>query len=497
MGGATSLTFYSEPGSYIGGGRTYSFSNDTGTFTPLLFDLNSDGQIDTVRFCYQDLPSQTGDWWQLEFSTRQLGTGLTPGIYLDAERAAFATAGHPGLDVAGNGAGSNQLYGRFTVIVANLDYTGPSPVLQSFSATFEQHSETPTAPALFGTINYNHASAGPVFWDSVIENQGNGTDTVMSAIPFALPDNVENLTLTGNENIGGTGNTLDNAIVGNSGNNLLSGGSGNDSLHGGGGDDTLNGGAGVNVLQGGSGNDSYVVGDALTDFVLENPYEGTDKVGVASSYTLPANVEALELDGAGNIDGNGNELANAIRGTAGDNVLTGQDGNDGLTGGAGNDLLDGGSGIDTLHGGAGDDAYVINDVNFIGGPTSLHMQSQPGDYIGAGLSYSFDTGTGTFQPFMQDRNLDGEIDYVRVWYRDLSWPSGNNFMLEFATTKLGTNLEPGTYIGAARAAFAPVDVPGMDISGNGKVQYAVRQLHRIGGRYRLQRSLSRSCQPGG
>jgi Ca2+-binding RTX toxin-like protein len=50
--------------------------------------------------------------------------------------------------------------------------------------------------------------------------------------------NVENLTLTGTAAINGTGNELNNAIIGNGGANSLSGGDGNDSLAGGAGNDS-------------------------------------------------------------------------------------------------------------------------------------------------------------------------------------------------------------------------------------------------------------------
>ena len=74
--------------------------------------------------------------------------------------------------------------------------------------------------------------------DVVIENSGEGTDTVESSITYTLPNNVENLTLAGTANRNGTGNALDNRLIGNPGNNTLTGNAGNDYLDGGTGSDT-------------------------------------------------------------------------------------------------------------------------------------------------------------------------------------------------------------------------------------------------------------------
>ncbi|MFM6408355.1 MAG: calcium-binding protein, partial [Microcystis sp.] len=68
-----------------------------------------------------------------------------------------------------------------------------------------------------------------------------------------MPANVENLTLTGLSAINGTGNTLNNLIIGNSRNNTLSGEGGNDTIDGGAGNDTLNGGTGNNTYLFGKG----------------------------------------------------------------------------------------------------------------------------------------------------------------------------------------------------------------------------------------------------
>ncbi len=53
-------------------------------------------------------------------------------------------------------------------------------------------------------------------------------DTVESSVSYTLGNNVENLILTGTSAIDGTGNGIDNQLVGNSANNLLNGGDGSD-----------------------------------------------------------------------------------------------------------------------------------------------------------------------------------------------------------------------------------------------------------------------------
>jgi beta-glucanase (GH16 family) len=85
--------------------------------------------------------------------------------------------------------------------------------------------------------------------DKVGESAGAGFDTVNSSISYTLTQNVERLTLVGNGHVNGTGNSLDNNILGNGGNNVLKGGAG---------DDIFNGNGGHDFVFGGSGSDTFV-----------------------------------------------------------------------------------------------------------------------------------------------------------------------------------------------------------------------------------------------
>ncbi len=200
--------------------------------------------------------------------------------------------------------------------------------------------------------------------DVVVENAGEGTDSVLSSATYTLSDNVENLTLTGGADIDGTGNTLNNTIIGNSGTNIIDGG------------------AGADAMSGGAGNDTYIV-DNVSDTVNEGLNAGNDTVLSSVSYTLSTNVENMTLTGAANIDATGNELNNVLIGNTGNNRLYGLAGGDTLTGDQGNDLLDGGSGADTMAGNAGDDTYVVDNA----GDTVAENADEGIDTVQSGISY--------------------------------------------------------------------------------------------------------------
>jgi Ca2+-binding RTX toxin-like protein len=190
------------------------------------------------------------------------------------------------------------------------------------------------------------------FFDYIIEDVGDGFDSVQASSDFLLDPNVENLVLTGTAAISGKGNELANNITGNGANNqifgdegddTLVGGAGNDNLDGAAGNDSLNGGPGADTLVGGTGNDTYVV-DNVGDKVDEIGGDGADTMLSSVSYVLGAGIEILILTGTAAINGTGNDLDNTLTGNSGANIL------------------DGGAGSDSMAGGAGNDTYVVDSI---------------------------------------------------------------------------------------------------------------------------------------
>jgi Ca2+-binding RTX toxin-like protein len=136
--------------------------------------------------------------------------------------------------------------------------------------------------------------------------------------------------------------THPSVVTGTTGNDKLTGTTAADELQGLAGNDTLDGRAGNDTMIGGAGNDTYTV-DSSGDKVVELVSAGTDTVRTKlANYSLSANVENLTFSDSRAHTGIGNDLANRI------------------TGSLGNDMLDGRGGADILIGGAGNDSYVVD-----------------------------------------------------------------------------------------------------------------------------------------
>jgi trimeric autotransporter adhesin len=186
---------------------------------------------------------------------------------------------------------------------------------------------------------------------TVVEAQGAGRDTALSFGTLTLATNVENLTLLGTVAANLTGNGLANRITGNDAANILNGGALADTLIGYGGDDTY----------------IYGAGDVIVEFAGG----GTDTVISATSLTLAANFENLELNGFFAFNGTGNNLANRI---TGNNASNG---------------IDGGLGADTMSGGAGNDVYFVQDARDVVIEFAEEMSS---DVVHAKISYTLQAG---------------------------------------------------------------------------------------------------------
>jgi Ca2+-binding RTX toxin-like protein len=332
--------------------------------------------------------------------------------------------GNEGNNVLDGAAGADKMYGGDgddTYYVANsgdqvteLEGQGSDTVISWLDYTLTDHVENLTlrgsalngtgngeANILIGTSGKNVLDGGAdadtmkggdgddIYYvdnlgDLAVETSSEGTDLVNSSVSYSLDgQHVENLTLTGIDDIDATGNSLTNILTGNEGNNVLDGASGADKMYGGDGDDT------------------YYVGNS-GDLVTELENQGSDTVISSVNYTLTDHVENLTLTESAT-DGTGNGLDNTIVGNAMDNNLDGADGADQLFGDAGNDILTGGNGnnelhgeadSDTLLGGANDDRLDGgNDADIMVGGTGddTYIVDNSGDLVSEGSNQGIDT----------------------------------------------------------------------------------------------------------
>ena len=187
---------------------------------------------------------------------------------------------------------------------------------------------------------------------AVTESANQGTDTVQASVSFILNANIENLTLTGTNDINGIGNSGDNTIIGNAGHNILDGGAGADTLAGGNGDDTLLIDSLDVGIDGGAGFDSAFAqtGASVTLNMGTASIEWAEGNSGADTFNAASQTSAIYIYGMGGND--------TLTGSAFGDYFDGGDGADTLTGGDGNDVLLGNAGSDILRGQGGDDYLV-------------------------------------------------------------------------------------------------------------------------------------------
>ena len=129
----TAVVLDGEAGDYVSQGHEWTFVDPSKIF---VMDLT------TSNFLRVTIQSTSS--WSIDLRAPDAST-LVPGSYENAERASFASPGHPGLDVYGDGRGCNTVSGRFTIHEATWGSDGKPTV---FAATLEQHCEG-IGPALF------------------------------------------------------------------------------------------------------------------------------------------------------------------------------------------------------------------------------------------------------------------------------------------------------------------------------------------------------------
>ena len=270
--------------------------------------------------------------------------------------------------------------------------------------------------------------------DRVFEADGEGTDTILTAINTTLGstvfvENLHALDATSTTGLILTGNQLANDIRGTAGGDRLSGGDGDDTLRAGAGDDTLYGGAGtdrvvmgvasttVNAVAGAS---SMILTSAEGADFIANDVEFIVFTDTTLTYAQAAALTSTPVDPTlrgtpGNdtlFGGAGNDT---IYGDAGNDSLVGNAGNDQIYGEAGNDILRGNAGFDTLDGGEGNDT-IFGDADapdtMIGGAgDDLYYANHAATVVTEALGGGLDTVRTTVS-FALDASA--EVEVVRI-----------------------------------------------------------------------------------
>jgi hypothetical protein len=156
------LTLQSDSGDFIGGGKTYRYTDaDVQQFFVNMFHLQSAA---TANPDYMEIifhvgkGSKAGDFWDLTLGANKLNKSLVAGNYPTATRAPFALDNTAGLDFDLNGSGCNTVTGRFTISAITFD-CAPDSVgtlqqhLKQLIMNFEQHCEGAKA-AIRGQLTY-------------------------------------------------------------------------------------------------------------------------------------------------------------------------------------------------------------------------------------------------------------------------------------------------------------------------------------------------------
>jgi hypothetical protein len=121
---ATFACFISQPGEYIGQGKTWLLPSQNPPASAEVFS-------ERVQLAVPDAEGK----WDFRFSTPR-ESPWRAGLFDNAMRDGFHDVQHPGLDVSGHSSGCSDNTGRFEVLELLSDAQGRN--IQKFAANFEQ-----------------------------------------------------------------------------------------------------------------------------------------------------------------------------------------------------------------------------------------------------------------------------------------------------------------------------------------------------------------------
>ena len=134
----TSVTLYSDPGDWVGGGGQW-------VLTPADADITVDGY--NAYLWVEAFDRDGAGYARFEFAAPK-GQLLAPGVYEHAMRAPFREDGRPGLDIGVDRYGCDDVEGRFEVKAIDVR---PDGLLRKLWIVFEQHCDG-TTPGVYGEV---------------------------------------------------------------------------------------------------------------------------------------------------------------------------------------------------------------------------------------------------------------------------------------------------------------------------------------------------------
>ena len=144
------LVTNSATNNYVSGGPPQLYVSPAANVFPTVWDRTLPAGPDFFRL-FADYGA--GRFFGFDIGTDGLARNLSAGQYLNAERASFASVGHPGLDLFMDGRGCNQVSGSFVIhsvnITANQD-------VAAIDVSFTHQCEG-QEPSLVGRLTFNAA----------------------------------------------------------------------------------------------------------------------------------------------------------------------------------------------------------------------------------------------------------------------------------------------------------------------------------------------------